>query len=179
MPENMPSMPRQQHLRWTLVSMTSIVAVDRLPIAATSRLSWSPAQPDCTCAPPGICSCELVDVVGDAPPRLVLAEVVRQVDVDGLSHMLRCRPAFSAFQAARSRSMIRMMRCCFVRLASLLPRAAAAAQPPAVRRLPVAAGAPWDPAAPYITAGQDEPGYRSWYLARRGARRRSSRSTII
>jgi hypothetical protein len=23
----------------------------------------------------------------------------------------------------------------------------------------------WDPAAPYITAGQDEPGYRSWYLA--------------
>ena len=27
---------------------------------------------------------ELVDVVGDAAPRLVLAEVVRQVDVDGL-----------------------------------------------------------------------------------------------
>jgi hypothetical protein len=25
--------------------------------------------------------------------------------------------------------------------------------------------APWDPAAPYITVGQDEPGYRSWYLA--------------
>ena len=23
----------------------------------------------------------------------------------------------------------------------------------------------WDPAAPYISAGQDEPGYRSWYLA--------------
>ena len=23
----------------------------------------------------------------------------------------------------------------------------------------------WDPAAGYITAGQDEPGYRSWYLA--------------
>jgi hypothetical protein len=23
----------------------------------------------------------------------------------------------------------------------------------------------WDPVAPYITAGQDEPGYRSWYLA--------------
>jgi hypothetical protein len=30
-----------------------------------------------------------------------------------------------------------------------------AAPPPAV----------WDPVAPYITAGQDEPGYRSWYLA--------------
>ena len=23
----------------------------------------------------------------------------------------------------------------------------------------------WNPAADYITAGQDEPGYRSWYLA--------------
>jgi hypothetical protein len=23
----------------------------------------------------------------------------------------------------------------------------------------------WNPAAPYITAGQDEPGYRSWYMA--------------
>ena len=29
---------------------------------------------------------------------------------------------------------------------------------------PVVAG-PWDPAAPYITVGQDEPGYRSWYMA--------------
>ncbi|HWU91660.1 MAG TPA: D-Ala-D-Ala carboxypeptidase family metallohydrolase [Sphingomicrobium sp.] len=24
---------------------------------------------------------------------------------------------------------------------------------------------PWDPAAPYVVHGQDEPGYRSWYLA--------------
>jgi hypothetical protein len=40
--------------------------------------------------------------------------------------------------------------------------AAIAAQlPPAP---PVAAPA-WNPAADYITAGQDEPGYRSWYLA--------------
>ena len=29
---------------------------------------------------------ELVDVVGDAAPRFVLAEIMRQVDVDGLSH---------------------------------------------------------------------------------------------
>ncbi|NUQ18236.1 MAG: hypothetical protein HOP95_07255 [Sphingomonas sp.] len=28
-----------------------------------------------------------------------------------------------------------------------------------------AAAAAWDPAGPYITKGQDEPGYRSWYLA--------------
>ena len=37
------------------------------------------------------------------------------------------------------------------------PAAAPVAQAPAA--------APWDPAAPYIAAGQDEPGYRSWYLA--------------
>lgn len=36
----------------------------------------------------------------------------------------------------------------------------AAAQPPAW--LP---GMPWEPTAPYITVGQDEPGYRNWYLA--------------
>jgi hypothetical protein len=28
-----------------------------------------------------------------------------------------------------------------------------------------AAATPWDPGAAYITTGQDEPGYRSWYLA--------------
>jgi len=30
---------------------------------------------------------------------------------------------------------------------------------------PAAQPTVWDPVAPYITAGQDEPGYRSWYLA--------------
>ena len=39
-------------------------------------------------------------------------------------------------------------------------RAAGARRAP-VRRPP----AVWNPAAAYITAGQDEPGYRSWYLA--------------
>jgi hypothetical protein len=45
---------------------------------------------------------------------------------------------------------------------------AAAAQPapmPAAATPAVPAGAAWNPVAPYITAGQDEPGYRSWYLA--------------
>lgn len=37
-----------------------------------------------------------------------------------------------------------------------------ASQPPAA---PQPATAAWNPAAPYITAGQDEPGYRSWYMA--------------
>jgi hypothetical protein len=29
---------------------------------------------------------ELVDVIRDPPPRLVLAELVREIDFDGLSH---------------------------------------------------------------------------------------------
>ncbi|MFL6721833.1 MAG: hypothetical protein ACJ8FT_08550 [Sphingomonas sp.] len=40
------------------------------------------------------------------------------------------------------------------------------ATPSAVAPATVApSAAPWDPVGPYITAGQDEPGYRSWYLA--------------
>ena len=47
----------------------------------------------------------------------------------------------------------------------LLIAAAATAQPvPTAAPVP-AAPAVWNPVAPYITAGQDEPGYRSWYLA--------------
>ena len=55
-----------------------------------------------------------------------------------------------------------------VALASMLFAAAAMAQPvqvaPPVAQAP-AVPAVWNPVAPYITAGQDEPGYRSWYLA--------------
>jgi hypothetical protein len=47
--------------------------------------------------------------------------------------------------------------------------AQAPTSPPALQPAPqVAPGqapAAWDPVAGYITAGQDEPGYRSWYLA--------------
>src|SRR3954452_4920220 len=50
------------------------------------------------------------------------------------------------------------------------PAAAPTAQAPvpapaATPGVPPAASAVWDPSAGYITAGQDEPGYRSWYLA--------------
>lgn len=38
-----------------------------------------------------------------------------------------------------------------------------AAQP--IAPPPAAAVAVWNPAAPYVTAGQDESGYRAWYLA--------------
>jgi hypothetical protein len=47
------------------------------------------------------------------------------------------------------------------------PAAAQVAVPPA-SPVPAASTpipAVWNPAAPYISAGQDEPGYRSWYLA--------------
>jgi len=53
-------------------------------------------------------------------------------------------------------------------LLALLAAAQVPAQPAPVTpapAAPVAQPAVWDPAAPYITAGQDEPGYRSWYLA--------------
>ena len=43
-----------------------------------------------------------------------------------------------------------------------VPLQAQTAPPPAA---PEVIATPSDPAAPYITAGQDEPGYRSWYLA--------------
>ena len=37
---------------------------------------------------------------------------------------------------------------------------------PAAAQAPVPMQAPaWNPAADYVTAGQDEPGYRSWYMA--------------
>jgi hypothetical protein len=42
----------------------------------------------------------------------------------------------------------------------LLAASVAPAQPPVWTP-----GMPWNPTAPYITVGQDEPGYRNWYLA--------------
>jgi len=45
-------------------------------------------------------------------------------------------------------------------LLALFGTAAAAQQP-----VPIAQAAIWNPAAPYVTVGQDEPGYRSWYLS--------------
>lgn len=65
----------------------------------------------------------------------------------------------------------------FLALPLLIVAAAAPAQPAPVvtpaQTSPVTPPAPpqaaqtgaWDPVSPYITAGQDEPGYRSWYLA--------------
>ena len=59
------------------------------------------------------------------------------------------------------------MRQLFFALALIAgPAAAQTVTPaPATPMAPTPQPAVWDPAAPYITAGQDEPGYRSWYLA--------------
>jgi hypothetical protein len=48
---------------------------------------------------------------------------------------------------------------------SILALIAAQAAPQATLPAPVAMQPSWNPAADYITAGQDEPGYRSWYMA--------------
>jgi hypothetical protein len=71
--------------------------------------------------------------------------------------------------------MISLMK--FLALPLLMIAAVAPAQPAPVampaQTSPVTSQGPpqalqtgaWDPVRPYITAGQDEPGYRSWYLA--------------
>ena len=53
----------------------------------------------------------------------------------------------------------------FVLVAAAITATPAAAQIAPVAPPPLIAVVPADPAAAYITAGQDEPGYRSWYLA--------------
>jgi hypothetical protein len=60
------------------------------------------------------------------------------------------------------------MRVFLFWLLALAAPAAAQVQGPAMAAPPAAVApqpAAFDPAADYITAGQDEPGYRSWYLA--------------
>ena len=47
-----------------------------------------------------------------------------------------------------------------IALSLLVAASAAGAQPPTW-----VPGMPWEPTAPYVTAGQDELGYRNWYLA--------------
>jgi hypothetical protein len=58
--------------------------------------------------------------------------------------------------------MILLMK--LLALPLLLIGASATAQPAQVAA-PQPSATVWNPVAPYITAGQDEPGYRSWYLA--------------
>ena len=77
---------------------------------------------------------------------------------------MRCRPAPGAFQAA---ALVYGSAMRLSALALLLVAGPLEAQvvTPAPATPVAAAPAAWDPGAAYITAGQDEPGYRSWYLA--------------
>jgi hypothetical protein len=59
--------------------------------------------------------------------------------------------------------MIPIMRALSFALLLLAGQAGAQTLVPPIITAPPAAT--WDPASSYITAGQDEPGYRSWYLA--------------
>lgn len=72
---------------------------------------------------------------------------------------------FSAFQAAGVQydSVMRALASAMLMLAA--PVAAQPAVPSPATVPPPTAPAVWDPGSAYITAGQDEPGYRSWYLA--------------
>ena len=57
------------------------------------------------------------------------------------------------------------MRWFLAALALIAAPAAADTGTPAVPAHPFPVSTVWNPVADYITAGQDEPGYRSWYLA--------------
>ena len=76
---------------------------------------------------------------------------------------MRCCPAPGAFQAAALGygSAMRLPVLALLLVAGPLEAQVAPTPPTA----PVAPPAVWDPGAAYITAGQDEPGNRSWYLA--------------
>ena len=107
---------------------------------------------------------KLVHIVGDAPVGLVLAKIMRQIDVDGLGH-LRDVVWRSALFKPSHRSMFALMKLTFAPLFLIATTAWAQVPQAPVPQPPVPAIALWDPVGPYITAGQDEPGYRSWYLA--------------
>ena len=151
-----------------MVSWTSIVAVTDCAhrrdvevelVAAPARLHLRAA---------GNMLLELVDVVGDAAPRLVLAEVVGQVDVDGLGHC--------ATSAAVQRFSSRGRRLCFARcIACSLAFAARCASRGSPAQAPVPAPAqpapaPGTPPRPTSPPGRTSPAIAPGTSPRRGAR---------
>ena len=168
----MPSMPGSITLQRTLVSSTSICAVTVWPMAVMSRLSWSPVQPDCTSARrreygPAACGYCWRCAAGPRPCRACAAGRRRWA-----APSLRQWAAFSAFQAALRRVSCRRCGgswpcCCSSR--RRLPLRSTRVMPSRRRQLSRPSRR-WNPAAHYITIGQDEPGYRSWYLASAAAR---------
>ena len=93
-----------------------------------------------------------VDVGANAAARFLAAELVGERNVDRCGHPVQVDAVQELFKRDTS-IMLPMMRW-LLALLSLMVAAPAAAQtyaPPA-----------WNPAADYVTPGQDEPGYRAW-----------------
>ena len=111
-------------------------------------------------------SLQLVDVVGDAPPRFVPAQLVRQVDFDGSLHSCDSGPPFSALQAGPGEYHARNALD-FGPVA--VRRDACPGSGPLVVYPPVPAPAPvpqsGTPPPTTSSIGQDELGYRVWYGA--------------
>src|ERR1700760_1241138 len=80
-------------------------------------------------------------------------------------------PPVQRFSSRDARvSSLTMKRLLLVLAALAAPGAAQTVAPPPppalVQSVPTATPpVPWDPVGPYITTGQDEPGYKTWYLA--------------
>ena len=93
---------------------------------------------------------QLVDIAGNPAAGFVAAELVRQIDVDRALHRAKMRRHRLLFNPARV--LMRAMKWLLILLAMLVA-------PPA------AAQYRYNPAADYVTPGQDEPGYRAWVRA--------------
>lgn len=108
-----------------------------------------------------------MDIGTDPALCLLFAELVRQVDVDWLAHNYGL-DGHSALFKLRDTIILQAMRRFLFLLLLLTAGASAPAQitpPAAPSETQLAPSTPSDPAAAYITVGQDEPGYRSWYLS--------------
>jgi hypothetical protein len=109
---------------------------------------------------------QLVDIIGDAPPGFFPAELVWQFDVDRPFHRCDSGLAFSALQAAFGDYHAPMR---WILALLFFVAAPAAAQVNPIIPIPPPAAQPtitvFNPAADYISIGQDEIGYRGWYSA--------------
>jgi hypothetical protein len=155
--------PRKKHAHVNLIVEDVDGAGNRLAHRGNVEVELIAGPPGLDLSTAGDLLLELVYVVGDPPPRLVLAEVVGDIDVDGLSHSCDVARRSALFKP-RHESIIAAMRWLLTLLAFLAAPALAQAPPTPSPPQP-AMVVPGDPASPYITVGQDEAGYRNWYLA--------------
>ncbi len=99
---------------------------------------------------------QAVDIGGDSTPGLVLAQAVRQIDLDRTVHAPCVAGAETLFKPPLA-TMVAAMPGLALLLLAASAASAGSAQP---------APEPWNPAGAYVTAGQDEPGFRQWIAAK-------------